>query len=72
MAQYTRRTKQGYTIAWKTEYDGRVYAIAYREICNEFVICLGYDEKDGTWAQGHYGFKSLKSAQKELFKYLAQ
>ena len=30
----------------------------------DFVVANGYNTKDGTWAQGYYGFKSRKSAVK--------
>lgn len=41
---------------------GRNYAVVYRPQANDFVVANGYDTRDGTWAQGNYGFKSRKKA----------
>ena len=41
---------------------GRNYAVVYRPQAHDFVVANGYDTRDGTWAQGNYGFRTRKQA----------
>lgn len=66
---YEKQTKQGYKIvATVPDYD-REHVVAKREnewIPDDYIVCLGYDKEDGTWAQGMYGFKTVSDALEAL------
>lgn len=49
---YSKKTRQGYDVIEMYRDGGRIHAIVKRQ--NDYVVALGYDESDGTWAQGRY------------------
>ena len=58
-------TRKGYVVTnLRKSKSGRNYAVVFRPKVKDFVVANGYNTKDGTWAQGYYGFKSRKSAVK--------
>ena len=64
-ADYSRQTKQGYEVVEIYRDGGRLHAIVKR--ANDYVVALGYDTSDGTWAQGRYvlTYKSALETLKE-------
>lgn len=60
---YSRQTKQGYEVVEIYRDGGRLHAIVKR--ANDYVVALGYDTSDGTWAQGRY-VSTYKSALETL------
>lgn len=60
---YSRQTKQGYEVVEIYRDGGRLHAIVKR--VNDYVVALGYDTSDGTWAQGRY-VSTYKSALETL------
>ena len=59
-ADYSKKTKQGYTIEAMFREGGRLHAIAKR--ASDYIVCLGYDTTDGTWAQGRYSWNTYGGA----------
>lgn len=49
---YSKESKQGYKVLEMYRDGGRLHAILKR--ANDYVVALGYDTSDGTWAQGRY------------------
>lgn len=70
--EFTFKTKQGYKVMYRIQFECRVFVIAHRETDDTYIICKGYDYDSGTWAQGEYDYKTLEKAMKALFKYLGE
>lgn len=68
MASFTKETQQGYSIVGKLEKNDKTHIIAKRE--NDYMVGLYYDETDGTWGSGKYGYKTTDEAFAELIKHL--
>lgn len=49
---FSKKTKQGFTVVEMYRDGGRLHAIVKRS--SDYVVALGYDTSDGTWAQGRY------------------
>lgn len=49
---FSKKTKQGYDVIEMYRDGGRLHAIVKRG--SDYVVALGYDTSDGTWAQGRY------------------
>ena len=49
---FSKKTKQGFTVLEMYRDGGRLHAIVKRG--SDYVVALGYDTSDGTWAQGRY------------------
>lgn len=49
---YSKESKLGYKVLEMYRDGGRLHAILKR--ANDYVVALGYDTNDGTWAQGRY------------------
>lgn len=49
---FSKKTKQGYDVIEMYRDGGRLHAIVKRS--SDYVVALGYDTSDGTWAQGRY------------------
>lgn len=49
---YSKESKQDYKVLEMYRDGGRLHAILKR--ANDYVVALGYDTSDGTWAQGRY------------------
>lgn len=49
---YSKESKQGYKVLEMYRDGSRLHAILQR--ANDYVVALGYDTSDGTWAQGRY------------------
>ena len=49
---YSKESKQGFKVLEMYRDGGRLHAILKR--ANDYVVALGYDTSDGTWAQGRY------------------
>lgn len=61
------KTKQGYTVLYLSSEDklGSKVAIIRRDNMSwgtDYIVAWRYDTASGTWAQGHYDFKSEKEA----------
>lgn len=62
---YEKQTKQGYEIIVTIPDNDREHVIANRKTKwgpNDYIVCLGYNKEDGTWAQGMYNFKTVAEA----------
>lgn len=49
---FSKKTKQGFEVVEMYRDGGRLHAIVKRS--SDYVVALGYDTSDGTWAQGRY------------------
>lgn len=58
--EYERQTKQGFPIVARYKDGGRLHVIAKRSY--DYIVCLGYDERTGTWSQGRYDNSTLGRA----------
>ena len=63
--------KEGYTMLALVTEGFLFHAIIRRNKTDDYVMCYGYDVKDGTWAQGHY-CTTYAGAVDELVKVLQQ
>lgn len=54
-----------------TAKNGRVYAVIERPQASDFVVGRGFDDSDGRWAQGEYGYKTREKANNRA-KYLSR
>lgn len=63
---YTKETQNGYQIT------GRLQSLDFTHIImkrpNDYAIGYYYNESDGTWGSGRYGFKTHYEAFKELMQ----
>lgn len=57
-------TRKNYVVTNIRNSPLRRYAVIYRPQLNDYVVAHGYDIKDGTWAQGTYGFSTREKALK--------
>jgi hypothetical protein len=51
--------------------NGRMYVVLERPLAKDFIVGRGFDFRDGTWAQGEYGYSTRKKANNRA-KYLAR
>ena len=63
--RYRTETKKGLPVV-HIEKDKYGHDIAIVKRKDDFVVAIGYDVKDGTWAQGRYDFPSQDEAQKYI------
>ena len=60
-SKYLKETARGYrVVSIAQDKNGRNVAVVQRK--NDFIVAIGYDTSDGTWAQGVYDFKDEKAA----------
>lgn len=64
---FTTKTKDGYTIISRLKSSSSTHIIMQR--ADDFAIGYYYNESDGTWGHGAYGFKSESDALIELLKH---
>ena len=65
--RYRTETKKGLPVVHiEKDKNGRDIAIVKRK--DDFVVAIGYDVNDGTWAQGRYDFPTQDAAQKYIDK----
>ena len=60
--EYRTKTKRGLPVV-HIERDKYGHEIAIVKRKDDFVVAIGYDVKDGTWAQGRYDFPTQETAQ---------
>ena len=65
--RYRTETKKGLPVV-HIEKDKYGHDIAIVKRKDDFVVAIGYDVKDGTWAQGRYDFPTQDAAQKYIDK----
>ena len=65
--KYRAETKKGLPVV-HIEKDKYGHDIAIVKRKDDFVVAIGYDVKDGTWAQGRYDFPTQDAAQKYIDK----
>ena len=65
--KYRAETKKGLPVV-HIEKDKYGHDIAIVKRKDDFVVAIGYDVKDGTWAQGRYDFPTQDAAQKYIEK----
>ena len=67
-SKYLKETARGYkVVSIAQDKTGRNVAVVQRN--NDFIVAIGYDTTDGTWAQGVYDFKDAESANEYREKY---
>lgn len=59
---FSKKTKQGYSIQEIIKVQKTDYVIAYREETKDYIVGSGYDKTTGYWEQGYYSFPSVDSA----------
>ncbi len=59
---FSKKTKQGYSIQEIIKVQKTDYVIAYREEIKDYIVGAGYDKTTGYWEQGYYSFPSVDSA----------
>lgn len=66
---FTKKTRQGYDVVRLYKDGDRTHAIVKRVVFGkpDYVVALGYNTSDGTWAQGRYSWDNIADARKALF-----
>lgn len=66
---FTKKTQQGYDVVRLYKDGYRTHAIVKRMFLGkpDYVVALGYNTSDGTWAQGRYSWDNIADARKALF-----
>lgn len=69
MADYSKETALGYKIVAKIQHPHFTHVIVKRD--NDYAVGYRYDETDGTWAQGVYGYDNVDDAFNDIIEELA-
>ena len=66
--EFSNITAQGYEVI-AIFGENNDYTVIYRPSTKDYIVAWEYNENDGTWSQGHYGFESYKDCVNWIYDY---